>query len=179
MANRFNHDIRKENYMIINISALEYDGLAARTLSMHLEILCEIQSIEEVKTMVKSACEEYLQTEDGMKTYLHNCQNFNWADFEEYVPDEICRKHGFRKINSEMADLNVDLNEQIAEEPCILVTNIEWDTDEPVEDLPTETGIPVSALISSWENVNKYELAERISDYLSDEYGFLVSTFSV
>ena len=24
-----------------------------------------------------------------------------------------------------------------------------------------------------------YELTERISDYLSDEYGFLVSTFSV
>ena len=51
----------------------------------------------------------------------------------------------------------------------MLITQIEWDVDEPedLEGLPREVEAP--------DGVDGYDIA----DYLSDEYGYFVSTFNV
>lgn len=71
----------------------------------------------DMRASVKSACEEYLSTPEGRETYEHNCRNFNWGDFILYVPNEICRKHGFTKIDTFTQDGEIDYNEQLAKIP--------------------------------------------------------------
>ncbi len=51
----------------------------------------------------------------------------------------------------------------------MLITNIKWDTDGEVVDLPNKVEVP--------DEYN--EDYDGIADYLSDEYGFCVETFSV
>jgi hypothetical protein len=55
----------------------------------------------------------------------------------------------------------------------IQVRNIEWDTDgEEIDDLPQELSL-------SWSNFdNDFDFDEDLSDWLSDEYGWLVSSYS-
>lgn len=50
----------------------------------------------------------------------------------------------------------------------MLVTNIKWDTDGEVIDLPNEVEVP-----------DEYDADyDGIADYLSDEYGFCVEGYS-
>lgn len=46
--------------------------------------------------------------------YDYNCGAFDWADFDAYVPNEICKKHGFTKRES-VRSVEVDWDEQLAE----------------------------------------------------------------
>jgi len=60
----------------------------------------------------------------------------------------------------------------------LLVHDIDWDTDgleHPVSELPTEVPIQVDlASIRSFDCINK-----QICDYLSDEYGWLISDYKL
>ena len=53
----------------------------------------------------------------------------------------------------------------------IRVDNIEWDTDEEDVDLPTTVIVPVADI------VDRGDLNERICNYLSDGYGWLVKAY--
>ena len=68
-------------------------------------------SIEE---LVAKATKEFLNTEDGKKVLEETCGNFNYVDFGMYVPNSICLKYGFLKLeeyNNEivLVDLNTSL----------------------------------------------------------------------
>lgn len=98
--------------MIRTINAIEHDGLKERMLTMLFDVPDEEFDLI---SAVKAAAKEYCMTEDGLKTYIGNCSSFNWADFECYVPNEICMKYGFRKINGSLSDISVNWDEQLVD----------------------------------------------------------------
>ena len=104
--------------MLRTITALEHEGMDVRVLVLNFEVPNEEFDL---MAAVKAAALEYCQTEEGKKTYEYNCRNFNWADFEMNVPDEICARHGFSVLASPVADLVVDWDEQLVEreEVCL------------------------------------------------------------
>jgi len=93
----------------ILITAIEQDGLDSRVLPIILRAFT-IEAMNDIKSAVENACEEYIRTDEGKKTYSATCHCFNWADFDMHVPNEICRKHGFEKIehNAEYKCVNWD-----------------------------------------------------------------------
>lgn len=102
--------------MLKTIVAIERDGLDVRVLALNFEVP---NAEFDIKTAVKAACTEYCQTEAGRATYAYNCSSFNWADFAMSVPTEICEKHGFKLIRSDVADEEVDWDEELVDE-CAL-----------------------------------------------------------
>lgn len=70
----------------------------------------------EVKRAIAKASVEYCQTEEGRDVFEHNCRNFNYGDFNLYVPNEICGKYGIEKIDSEIEFDDVNFNEQLVDE---------------------------------------------------------------
>ena len=96
--------------MLKVITAIEQDGVNQRILT----ILLDVEDINvDVVPLVKEACMEYINTKEGKAVYEHNSECFNWADFEVNVPNSICEKHGFRKIESETSQIAYDWNEQL------------------------------------------------------------------
>ena len=100
--------------MKYTITATEHDGFDTRTLVINLEVFKEDIDVIEA---CKEAAREFTATNDGLGTYISNCECFNWADFEMYVPNDICEKYGFRKINSDVANIDVNWDEQLIDEP--------------------------------------------------------------
>ena len=98
---------------IRTITAQERDGLNIRVLTLNFEVPNEAFDIV---AAVKAAAKEYCLTEEGKKAYEGNCNCFNWGDFDAHVPQDICRKHGFAKIESLTNDLLVDFDEQLVNE---------------------------------------------------------------
>lgn len=100
------------------ISAEDRDGFNVRTLTL----VFEVPSVNfDLNAAVRAAATEYCQTEKGRNTYLFtNCHNFNWGDFDLYVPEAICKKHGFRKLDAYIAEEFTDFNEQLVNEDDIL-----------------------------------------------------------
>lgn len=94
------------------IVATDQDGLNVRTCV----IVLDVQDGVDAEKAVRDACKEYCQTEEGKQTYIGNCESFNWGDFDAYVPNSICQKHGFTKIDFEVNTENVDFNEQLVYE---------------------------------------------------------------
>lgn len=83
------------------IVATETYGCETRNLVIVLDVFDENINIEQA---VSDACKEYCLTDEGKRTYEGNCNCFNWGDFDAYVPDEICERHGFRKVDSVSAE---------------------------------------------------------------------------
>lgn len=96
--------------MLRTIVAIERDGMDVRVLALNFEVP---NAEFDFKAAVKAACTEYCQTEEGRATYEYNCSSFNWADFAMSVPAEICKKHGFELIRSDVADEDVDWDEEL------------------------------------------------------------------
>lgn len=100
----------REMPLLESIKAVERDGLSVRIHSMTFEILKpEIK----LKDAIMGASTEYCNTKDGRKVYYHNCGAFNWTDFWDNVPNEICEKYGFRKQGDIISTENVDCDESL------------------------------------------------------------------
>lgn len=99
--------------MLKTVIAVENDGMDTRVLVLNLDLPSKDF---DWKAAVEAACVEFCQSEYGKSVFEHNCNQFNWADFDLYVPDEICQKHGFRKIGAEIADETVNFDEQLVDE---------------------------------------------------------------
>ena len=102
--------------MLKQIVALDRDGLDTRIVV----ITVNVDEGVDVEKAIKAACTEYCKTEEGRKTYEGNCNCFNWGDFDTYVPNDICRKHGFSKAGLEIQAEEVDFNEQLVDEYDII-----------------------------------------------------------
>lgn len=98
------------------ITVIERDGLTTRTLNINVEIL---DTNINLKKAISDACKEYCLTDEGRKTYEGNCNCFNWADFDTYVPNAICSKYGFVKIHDNYDYLDVIWDEQLVDEADI------------------------------------------------------------
>lgn len=102
-----------------NVLVTEHDGFNTRSFVLPLKTKDAI-NLDELRRRVMAACDEYVRTPEGKRTYSYNCGCFNWADFESDVPDEICRKHGFTKNTVGEINYEVDWDEH-------LVTDTETD----------------------------------------------------
>lgn len=65
----------------------------------------------DLKGAVYAAATEFCQTEEGRRIYDYNCCCFNWADFSVSVPNEFCKKYGFKKkLEQESPDFSQERN---------------------------------------------------------------------
>ena len=131
------------------------------------------ESVLYLTALARKAGRMYAMTDEGVKEYEGNCENFNWGDFLNCNGDkkfkEICKNVGIAVtyVNTiSSSERWVDSDEQLMEDIKVRVTGIEWDTDgEEVPELPTETTITLP-----------YPNAD-IADALSDQYGFCVNDY--
>lgn len=80
---------------------------------------------------VKKAANEYCRTDDGRDRYEYNSKSFNWGDFMIYVPNDICKKYGFTKIDDTENDEIVNFDEALVDLECDKeITDLK--NDEPV-----------------------------------------------
>lgn len=94
------------------LTAAEHDGLKRRTISMLFKINKDMTEQELIQAC-KSAAIEFANTKLGRETYSHNCECFNWADFDIHVPNHICRKYGFEKETDYIICPSVEWDEQL------------------------------------------------------------------
>lgn len=66
---------------------------------------------------IKDACAEYVSTDAGKKIIKETNGRFNWFDFVKYVPQHICRKHGFEKYESSYSHIIGNADEQLCDIP--------------------------------------------------------------
>ena len=170
--------------MLRNVIAIEHDGFKERVLS----ILFDVPNEEfDLISAAKAAAAEYCKTEEGLKTYFYNGESFDWADFVMSVPNEICERHGFKKVDSNLSDIVVDWDEQLvtrAEMPesddeqkiNVCIYDIQWDVDDGDDsDLPKE----VTHVFYGYDSVDDSDLLDEIADWLTDEYEFCHFGFRV
>jgi hypothetical protein len=93
----------------------EFDGL-----DIHICVFSfKVQNGVNLHTAILDACREYCLTEEGKKTYEGNCNCFNWGDLDAHVPNVICEKHGFKKLDTVKADEHL-FDEQLVNESDII-----------------------------------------------------------
>ena len=78
-------------------------------------ILSDAQDFS-LEKAVKEAVKDYLKTVEGKALKNHLNDRFNWFDFIELVPDNLCKPHGFLPIRPTKADFWVDFNEDLKKE---------------------------------------------------------------
>lgn len=166
------------------ITAIENDGRGYCTLTIVIEVLKDGLNVIEA---CMNAAREYTVTENGYKDYIRNNRHFDWGDFVDCVPNEICEKHGIRVVRTTHADVNVDNLDQLVDEPAFHVEDIQWDTDGDTElaadlKLPKDIDVPVSSLLYDKEDMKRIdieEVKERVVDWLSDQFGFCIYGCSI
>lgn len=99
--------------MLQTVVAIERDGLDFNALALCFEVP---DKDFDLVAAVRAAAAEFCNTKEGRKVYEGNCDAFNWADFAMYVPAELCEKHGFKMVQSELSDIIVDWDEYLVEE---------------------------------------------------------------
>lgn len=99
--------------MLQTITAIERDGFNVRVLTITLDVPNKEFNTRQA---IIDACTEFVSTEPGRSVYKYNCGNFNWADFDMSVPPEICEKHGFKKIRSDLGDIEVNWDEHLVDD---------------------------------------------------------------
>ncbi len=67
----------------------------------------------DIHSAVSAAVAEYLETPDGAE---YSEGSFNWGDVADYLPEEICNKHGFRIKDVRTADVVVEHDESFPSE---------------------------------------------------------------
>ena len=108
------------------ILATEQDGLTARNLQM--TFLVNTAVCPDLELAVRDACNDYIGTKEGADQFSYNCNNFNWVDFWNNVPDTICRKYGFSKETDSFIDIEVNLDEHLVTEDDLPLSLPEWET---------------------------------------------------
>ncbi len=172
--------MKGEENMLVNIMATDHEGCSFSFL-LDFEGGVEICSEE----AVKEAVNEFLCTDKGLQIFVENNRHFNWGDFLNDIPQEICEHYGFKVIRND-ADQNivVDANESLVDPdgPYFTVSRIVWDTDGEDVDLPDVMTVYHKDLLNEGEKiggVDVEELKDRIADHISDETGFCVEGFDV
>lgn len=73
----------------------------------------------DIVAAAKAAATEWCQTEEGKRDYIGNCHCFNWGDFDSLVPNDLCLKRGFSKVNPCAYGVTVNFDEQLVDEESV------------------------------------------------------------
>ena len=135
----------------------------------------------DLKQAIKDACREFVVTPEGLKLYSKNHEQFNWQHFAANVPNTICEKYGFKKVQTDNENVLYEKwDESLVDQPKFIVSEIEWDTAGKNFDLPTELEIPVSHLLYPTEdNCDIAYVKNRIVEHLTDAFGFCIKSLVI
>lgn len=56
---------------------------------------------KDIHRSVHDACNEWISTKEGRRLYKQNNGTWDWEDFQKHVPNFICEKYGFVKLDAE------------------------------------------------------------------------------
>ena len=115
------------NERLITMTAVRRDGYKCHTQPMTFIITSADENFN-LQTAVQAACREYItQTRTGYENWAYNSFEFNWADFWSEVPNTICEKHGFRKLQDAARLPDVNMDECLCCEDDVTVTEDQKD----------------------------------------------------
>ena len=167
--------LENETYIITDECMQKHQPLA-------IKIEITKQNID-LKQAIKDACREFIVTPEGLKLYSKNHEQFNWQHFAANVPNTICEKYGFKKVQTNNENVLYEKwNESLVDQPKFIVSEIEWDTDEEDVNLPTEREIPIRYLLYPTECLDNCDITyvkDRIVEYLTDAYGFCIKSLVI
>ena len=171
-----------ENKTYKNKTYIITDECMQKHPQLAIKIEVTKQNID-LKQAIKDACREFIVTPEGLKLYSKNHEQFNWQHFAANVPNAICEKYGFKKVQTDNENVLYEKwNESLVDQPKFIVSEIEWDTDEEDVDLPTEREIPVRYLLYPTECLDNCDITyvkNRIVEYLTDAYGFCIKSLVI
>ena len=94
-----------EEKILKTITAVERDGFDLRLLTVIFEIPDKDFNLLDG---IKAAVGDYIKTSEGRRTFDYNCEQFNLADVVSSLPNKFCEAHGFKMIDSALADMDID-----------------------------------------------------------------------
>lgn len=71
------------------------------------------RTVYDVVAALREAARDFVETKDGKDVLEKTKGSFNWGDLIEYLPAEVCEKHGVRIVDTFQTDLVVAHNEPI------------------------------------------------------------------
>lgn len=78
-----------------------------------VEILVDDPEGFDFETAAKAAARDFVNTDEGRAALGITADHFDYGDFLLYVPETICKKHGFTVIRELGADLILASNESL------------------------------------------------------------------
>lgn len=96
--------------MLKTISAVEHDGMDIQVLTLQFEVP---DKSFDLMSAIRAAAKDYCQTSDGQETLRQNNGAFNLADFNNCVPDKICKRHGFKQVDDCLSEIEIDWDTQL------------------------------------------------------------------
>lgn len=91
-------EFKDSNLPTCNIFATNFTADGTTVTPYTIRALSNEEELN-VERAIKDACKDYLNTEEGKKVLADNSGYFNIGDFMLNVPDEICKKYGFVKVD--------------------------------------------------------------------------------
>ena len=104
------HECPNRVYRTVRIGAMHYAG-PNDVFVLPITIFC-LKDTMDCMQAIRDAAEEFLSTDDGKKCLEENGA-FNYGDFVNEVPEEICRRHGFAIDVGDPISEIVDHNESL------------------------------------------------------------------
>lgn len=86
----------KENAKDYTIVAKEQDMFEEHIVVIELSVNKDMEK-ENILDAIRLASIDYCKSKAGRQTFSHNCNNFNYADFDMDVTNEFCHKYGIHK----------------------------------------------------------------------------------
>lgn len=120
----------------------------------------------DIRKAIRDASREYCKSKTG-KLITNSDKDFTYEDFVEYVPNSICRKYGFQKLQSletdivvdyhgtvvsksEIVDLRVDDNRENSINETALYLARMWGVRETLNRLPNIENDEVLDIVTRW-----------------------------
>lgn len=95
------------------VTLISMDGFDAVNVTECL-FFKENLSEDDIKRTIQEAAEEYCMNEEGKDALERNADYFSLEDLINYVPEEICLKHGFYLITpNDNIPVVIDANESL------------------------------------------------------------------
>lgn len=104
------------------IKAVGSDGQIQRMAFLYDTIQCP-----SLKAGVAKACEDYFSTREGNRLLPKGKELCNWQDFWNFVPNDICMKYGFRKLEEYKDPQVVEMTEPLIVLGALSFPYEEWE----------------------------------------------------
>ena len=113
--------------MLYIINSADYDGHHIDITSVLLESDETPEGEFDIDVAISKAINEYVRTDKGFHILAENGGTLNLDIFNDCVPNEICEKYGFRKIqNVSTSSFTKDADTAFNKKPEFIVTDIQW-----------------------------------------------------